>query len=313
MKTCLVTGGAGFIGSNLVRFLLNKGMRIIVLDNLSTGKRSNLEEIMDQIDFVEGDLRDFQTVQECVDRSDGIFHLAALGSVPRSMKEPQITHAVNVNGTLHLLEAVRQSRMQRIVFSASSSAYGDQERSPKTESMAPYPISPYAASKLCCEAYMQAYAKGYGMKTVSLRYFNVFGPRQDPSGAYAAVIPAFVSAMIHGSQPIVFGDGQQTRDFCFVENVCNANWLAMNAPASICDGSPINIACGEAISLNAILKILRNLLKTNIEAVYQDRRPGDVQHSLADIHRAKERIGYEPLVFFREGIQRAIDWYVRNL
>lgn len=313
MSTYLLTGGAGFIGSNLARFLLKKGSQIIILDNLSTGKRRNLDEIIDQIDFVEGDLRNRETVSECVDRADGIFHLAALGSVPRSMKEPALTHEINVNGTLNLLESIRHSRHQRIVFSASSSAYGNQPQSPKTETMVPQPISPYAASKLCCEEYMQAYAAAYGMELVSLRYFNVFGPRQDPLGAYAAVIPAFVSAMIQGKRPVVYGDGEQTRDFCFVENVCNANWLAMNAPSAICDGSPVNIACGEQISLNKILAILRTLLKTEILPIYEEERIGDVKHSLADIQRAKERFGYEPLIFFEEGLQKAIDWYIQNL
>ncbi|HET6429917.1 MAG TPA: NAD-dependent epimerase/dehydratase family protein, partial [Phycisphaerae bacterium] len=243
MPRYLVTGGAGFIGSNLVRFLLDKGHEAIVLDNFATGKRANLTEVMDRIELVEGDVRDRSTVARAVAGCAAVFHEAALGSVPRSVEDPVTSHDVNVNGTVNVLEAARTAGVKRVVFAASSSAYGNQQASPKHEAMAPMPISPYAANKVACEAYMQGYAASYGMETVSLRYFNVFGPRQDPAGAYAAVIPAFVSRLLHGQRPVVFGDGEQSRDFCYIDNVCLANWLAANAPAEVCDGQPVNIAC----------------------------------------------------------------------
>ncbi len=313
MTKYLVTGGAGFIGSNLTRFLLDRGLEIMVLDNFSTGKRENLDDVSDRITIIEGDLRDRDLVFQCVAKTAGIFHLGALGSVPRSVADPAGTHEINVGGTFNVLEAVRKFGNRRIVFSGSSSAYGNQPVSPKTETMAPRPLSPYAAGKICCEAYMRAYAASFKMETVTLRYFNVFGPRQDPTGAYAAVIPAFVDALLNGKNPIVYGDGNQTRDFCYVENVCQANWLAMNAPTEICDGSPFNIACGEQTSLNRILDLLRQILKTDLPAVYQPVRIGDVRDSLADISRAQKLLNYQPKVYFNEGLHRAIDWYVSSL
>ncbi len=313
MAKYLLTGGAGFIGSNLARFVLEKGHDVMILDNFSTGKHENIAEILNDITLVTGDLRDMATVDDCVRQCDGIFHLGALGSVPRSVADPVTSHNVNVNGTFNVLEAVRKYGGRRVIMSASSSAYGNQPVSPKVESMPTLPISPYAASKVCCESYMQAYAGAFHMETVTLRYFNVFGPRQDPNGAYAAVIPAFVSALLHGKQPTVYGDGEQSRDFCFVLNACSANWLAMNAPASVCNGRPINIACNEKTTLNQILAKLQQLLNTKIQPIYTAERAGDVKHSLADIHRAKETIGYEPLVRFGEGLERAIDWYKANL
>lgn len=309
----LITGGAGFIGSNLSRYILDKGHEVVVLDNFSTGKRENLEEIADRIALIEGDLRDRSVTDTAVRDCKAIFHLGALGSVPRSVENPMDSHNVNVNGTLNILESARHAGVKRIIFAASSSAYGDQKESPKHEGMVPFPISPYASSKVACEVYMQAYAACYAMETVSLRYFNVFGPRQDPFGAYAAVIPAFVSRLLKGESPIVFGDGEQSRDFCFIENVCSANWLSANAPARNCDGRPMNIACNSAVTLNQILAKLQSLLNTDIKATYKAPRAGDVKHSLADISRAKEMIAYEPLVYFDEGLDRAIDWYRENL
>lgn len=312
-NTYLITGGGGFIGSNLARFVLDKGHNVVVLDNFSTGKRENLAEILDRITLIEGDIRDRDILRRAMDGCTAVFHEAALGSVPRSVEDPVTSHDVNVNGTVNVLETARELGVRRIVFAASSSAYGEQPESPKYEKMPPMPISPYAANKVSCEAYMQAYAAAFGMETVSLRYFNVFGPRQDPFGAYAAVIPAFVSRLLKKERPVVFGDGEQTRDFCFIENVCTANWLAVQAPAENCDGRPVNIACHAAVSLNQILAKLRALMNVDIEADYRPVRAGDVRHSLADIALAKSKIAYEPLVYFDEGLERSIDWYRANL
>jgi len=229
------------------------------------------------------------------------------------MDDPVTSHDVNVNGTVTVLESARAAGVKRIVFAASSSTYGDRAESPKHEGMAPLPISPYAASKISCEAYMQAYAEAFGMETVSLRYFNVFGPHQDPLGAYAAVIPAFVSRLLRGEAPIIFGDGEQSRDFCYIDNTCGANWLAAHAPAASCSGKVMNIACNSRTSLNEIIDLLKELLDTDVETIYQDERPGDVKHSLADVSLAREAIGYEPKVFFAEGLRKAIDWYRENL
>lgn len=313
MAKYLVTGGAGFIGSNLVRFLLDEGQEVVVLDNLATGKRENLAEVADRIAFIEGDIRDRPTVDRAVGGCAAIFHQAALGSVPRSVRDPQTSHDVNVNGTVCVLESARAAGIRRVVFAASSSAYGDQETSPKHEGLVPRPISPYAASKAAGEAYMQGYAAAFGLETVSLRYFNVFGPRQDPQGPYAAVIPAWVSRILKGQRPVVFGDGEQSRDFCYIENACRANWLAARAPAEACDGRPINIACGRRTTLNEILAQLQELLGVPVEPVYEAPRAGDVRHSLADVSRARRQIGYEPSVYFQEGLARSIDWYRQNL
>jgi nucleoside-diphosphate-sugar epimerase len=242
-----------------------------------------------------------------------VFHEAALGAVLRSVEDPATSHDVNVNGTITVLEAARKLGVKRMVFAASSSAYGNQKESPKHEGMVPSPISPYAASKVACEAYMQAYAGVYGLQTLCLRYFNVYGPYQDPLGAYAAVIPLFVSALLKGKQPRVDGDGEQSRDFCFIENVCHANWLAAHAPAEVCDGSAVNIACHAATSLNQIVTLLKELLKVDLEPEYAPPRPGDVKDSLADVSLARKLIGYEPKLYFAEGLRQAIDWYRANL
>ena len=313
MAKYLVTGGAGFIGCNLVRYLLAKGQEVVVLDNFATGKRENLADVLGRIELVEGDVRDRATVDRVTAGCKAVFHEAALGSVPRSVEDPLTSHDVNVNGTINVLEAARAAGVKRIIFAASSSAYGNQEESPKHEGMVPAPISPYAAGKLACEEYMQAYAAAYGMETLCLRYFNVFGPNQDPQGAYAAVIPAWVSRLLRRQAPVVFGDGEQSRDFCYIENVWDANWLAANVPAAACKGQAINIACNRATSLNQILKQLNELLGLKAKAVYQAERPGDVKHSLADISRAKAVLGYQPKVYFEEGLAKAIDWYRANL
>ena len=313
MTRYLLTGGAGFIGSNLARYVLDKGCEVTVLDNFSTGKRENLSEIADRITLIEGDIRSAADVEKALEGCAGVFHLGALGSVPRSIANPVASHDNNVNGTINVLECMRKADVKRIVFSASSSAYGNQKVSPKVETMPVLPISPYAASKAACEGYMQAYAAVFGIEAITLRYFNVFGPRQDPNSVYAAVIPIFVSTLLKGKRPTINGDGEHSRDFSFVENVCYANWLGMNVDAEKCDGRPINIACNRQTSLNQIYKKLQELLETDIEPIYGPERKGDVKHSLADITRAKEVLGYEPLVYFEEGLERAIDWYKENL
>jgi UDP-glucose 4-epimerase len=309
----LITGGAGFIGCNLARYILNKGDDVVVLDNFSTGKRENLTEILDKITLIEGDIRYRETLDRAVQDVSAIFHEAALASVPASVADPMTAHDVNVNGTINVLEAARSAGIKRVVFAASSAAYGDNPLSPKLETMCPAPISPYAANKIAGECYLQAYHAAYGMETVCLRYFNVFGPHQDPFGAYAAVIPAFVINIIRKQRPQVFGDGEQTRDFCFIENVCHANWLAAHAPAEHCNGLPMNIACNSAVSLNQILGKLKSLMKSDIQADYLSPRVGDIKHSLADVGLAQKMIGYSPLVYFDEGLERAINWYVENL
>jgi len=313
MAKYLVTGGAGFIGSNLARHILNKGHDVVVLDDLSTGKSGNLSDIAGKVKFIEGDVRDRRTVDKAVAGCKAIFHEAARPSVPRSVEDPVTCHDVNVNGTVNLLEAARAAGVKRVVFAGSSSAYGNQARSPKHEDMPPTPISPYAASKIAGEAYMRAYAAVYGMETLTLRYFNVFGPYQDPFGAYAAVIPAWVSRMLKGQPPIVYGDGEQSRDFCYIENVCQANWLAAHCPANAADGSVLNIACNQATTLNQILAKLNELLGLEIDAEYTDPRLGDVKDSLADITLAAKTIGYQPKILFEEGLTMAIDWYKDNL
>jgi len=312
MARYLVTGGAGFIGSNLVRHILEKGGEAVVLDNFATGKRENLADVIGRIELIEGDIRDAGTVRRAAEGCGAIFHEAALGSVPRSVEDPLTSHDVNVNGTIHVLEAARAGG-QRVIFAASSSAYGNQAESPKHEGLLPAPVSPYAAGKVSCEGYMRGYAAAYGMETISLRYFNVFGPRQDPAGAYAAVIPAFVSRLLRGRRPVVFGDGEQSRDFCYIDNVCEANWLAAAAPPEVCDGRAMNIACNRRTTLNQILDQLRELMGVEVEPDYRPPRAGDVRHSLADVSLARESIGYEPKVHFQEGLARAIDWYREHL
>ena len=313
MARYVVTGGAGFIGCNLVRYILARDHEVVVLDNFATGKRENLADVADRIELIEGDIRDRAAVDRAVAGCETIFHEAALGSVPRSVEDPATSHDVNVNGTVTVLEAARSAGVRRVIFAASSSAYGDQAESPKHEGMVPAPISPYAASKVACEAYMRGYAAVYGLQTLCLRYFNVFGPYQDPHGPYAAVIPIWVSRLLRGQRPVVFGDGDQSRDFCFIENVCEANWLAAEAPPEACNGQAINIACNHATSLNQVLEQLKALLQTDVEALYEAPRPGDVMHSLADVNRAAETIGYRPKVLFEEGLARAIHWYRENL
>lgn len=311
MKYSLVTGGAGFIGSHIVERLLADGKSVRVLDNFSTGFEKNLAPFEGRVEVIRGDICDFETCQRAMSDVEAVYHLAARASVPRSVKFPRECNDANVAGTLNLLVASRDAGVRRFVNSASSSAYGDTPTMPKVESMTPTPLSPYAVSKLAAEHYCSCFARVYGMETISLRYFNVFGPRQDPDSPYAAVIPAFVSRLLKGERPVVFGDGEQSRDFCFVQNVVSANRLAVEAPRIA--GEVVNIACGQSSTLNQILKLLNGLLGTSIAADYQPPRAGDVKHSLAALDEAKRVIGYAPAVYFDEGLKRSITWYRENL
>ncbi|TWT44542.1 UDP-glucose 4-epimerase [Phycisphaerae bacterium RAS1] len=307
MSLCLVTGGAGFIGSHLARRLLDDGQQVRVIDNLSTGRRENMADFAAGFEFIHGDICDAETVQRAVAGAEVVFHLAARSSVPRSIDFPVEAHAANATGTLNLLEASRAAGVRRLVYSSSSSAYGDTPVLPKREDMRPQPLSPYAVSKLAAEQYCSVYAQVYGLQTVSLRYFNVFGPKQNPASDYAAVIPAFVTRMARGEKPIVYGDGEQSRDFCYIDNVVQANLLA--ARAGKVSGEVVNIGCGERTTLNAIIVEINRALGTSLPADYRPARAGDVRHSLADIGEAKRVIGYEPRVMFAEGLKRSIEWY----
>ncbi len=307
MSIALVTGGAGFIGSHLVRALLERGEAVRVLDNFSTGHRRNLAELNGRFELIEADIRDLDALRRAAQGVGTVYHLAAQGSVPKSVDDPLTANHINVAGTLNVLIAARDAQARRVVYSASSAAYGETEALPKIESMTPQPVSPYGVSKLAGEHYCTAFANCYGLSTVSLRYFNVFGPRQDPNSQYAAAIPAFVTRMLAGQPPIVFGDGEQSRDFCFVENVVAANLLAAAAPQV--RGEVLNIACGERITLNAIIALINQHLGTRTAAEYRAPRAGDVRHSLASLESARRLIGYEPRVMFAEGLRRSIDWY----
>lgn len=311
MTRYLVTGGAGFIGSHLVERLVRDGQSVRVLDNFSTGKRDNLAPFAGQIELIEGDLRNRDDCRRACDGVEIVFHEGAVPSVPKSVEDPVTSHEANVDGTFNLLLAARDANCRRVIYAASSSAYGDAPELPKREVVAPEPLSPYAVNKLVGEHYCRVFYCCYGLETLALRYFNVFGPRQDPKSQYAAAIPAFVTTVLHDQPPTIYGDGEQTRDFTYIDNVVHANLLAAKAPKL--QGEVVNIACGERVSVNAIIKQINSLLGKNVQPHYTDVRPGDVKHSLADISRAKAIIGYEPIVNFAEGLRRAIEWYRENL
>ncbi|HEY2370210.1 MAG TPA: SDR family oxidoreductase [Polyangiaceae bacterium] len=305
MTTFLVTGGAGFIGSTLAETLLAQGDTVRILDDFSSGRRSNIESLHGKLDVIEGTIVDEATVKRAMQGVEIVFHEAAIPSVPRSVDKPQASMMANVQGTTVVLDVARHSGVKRVVFAASSSAYGDTPTLPKIETMTPQPKSPYAISKLAGEQMLSAFATLYGLETLSLRYFNVFGPRQDPTSQYAAVIPNFVTAALTGKKPTVFGDGEQTRDFCFIENVVRANILAATTPKKLA-GQVVNIACGERISLNQLLAIIGDETGKKVEAEYAPTRQGDVRDSLASIDAARELIGYDPKVNVREGLKRTV-------
>lgn len=309
-KHYLVTGGAGFIGSHICTALLGRGGRVRVLDNLITGKRANLAHLGSRVEFIEGSITDPEILKQAVAGVDVIFHQAAIPSVPRSVKEPQLNHDANVNGTFNVLMAARDAGVKRVIFAASSSAYGETERLPKEETMLPSPLSPYAAAKVMGEYYCQVFTRVYGLATVSLRYFNVFGPRQDPSSPYSGVISKFVTSLLADEAPTIFGDGEQSRDFTYIDNVVEANLRAAESEAAV--GEIINVAIGERITLNQLLAELQQIIGTDLKPVYAEARAGDVRHSLADITRARKLLGYEPLVGLAEGLQRTVTWYREN-
>lgn len=307
MRRFLVTGGAGFIGSHIAEALVRRGDKVRVLDNLSTGRLTNLEPILDQIEWIEADLCDAEAVGRAVAGVDCVFHEAALASVPRSVEAPLDTNAACVTGTVTLLDAARRAGVRRVVYAASSSAYGDQPTSAKRETDLPAPISPYGAAKLAAEFYCQAFHATYGLETVALRYFNVFGPRQDPDSPYSAVIPLFLTALLEGRRPIVYGDGHQSRDFTFVGNVVQGNLLAADAPGVA--GRTLNLANGRSTSLLELLAVLNDLTGNDVRPVFEPPRVGDVRESLADITLARRLLGYEPATSFDEGLRQSIDYY----
>ena len=307
MRTFLVTGGAGFIGSHIAEALVRRGDRVRVLDNLSTGFLSNLDPIRGEIEFIEGDLVDAPLVASAVQGVDCVFHEAALASVPRSMKHPLDTHASCVTGTVTLLDAARRAGVRRAVYASSSSVYGDQPASSKRENDLPSPISPYGAAKLAAEYYCRAFAASFPLETVSIRYFNVFGPRQDPGSPYSAVIPLFITAILSGERPVIYGDGLQSRDFTFVGNVVEGNLLAADAPGV--SGRVFNVAMGGSINLLCLLASLNRLLGTDVQPIHADPRPGDIRESMADITMARRDLGYEPRIGFEEGLARSIEYY----
>ncbi len=311
MEKFLVTGGAGFIGSNICKRLVLEGCFVRVLDNLLTGKKSNLAEVSDKIEFVEADMGDSQIAQSAMKDIDVVLHQGALPSVPLSVDNPAATHRHCVDATFTLLLAARDAGVKRFVYAASSSAYGDTPTLPKVEAMPTDPLSPYAAAKLAGEYYCSVFSKVFGLETISLRYFNVFGPHQDPTSQYAAAIPAFVTAILKDEPPTVYGDGEQSRDFTYIDNVVHANLLAARAEQTA--GEVINIACGEVITVNVIIDMINEIVGKDVKPIYADPRPGDVKHSLADITRAQKLIGFNPVISFNEGLQKAIEWYRDNL
>jgi nucleoside-diphosphate-sugar epimerase len=308
MANYLVTGGAGFIGSNIVELLLARGESVRVLDNLATGKRENIEPFLDRVDFVKGDMRDEDVCRGAVADIDYVLHQAAIPSVPRSIDEPVYTTDVNIMGMVKLLNAAAQAGVRRVVYAASSSAYGDQPTPSKHEELLPSPLSPYAAAKLAGEYFCMAWSRSMGLECVGLRYFNVFGPRQDPTSTYSAVIPLFVMAVIEDRSPTIYGDGTQTRDFTFVENNARANYLAATTDKPVA-GRVFNVACGTSFSLLQLLEIVNKTLGKSVKPIMAPARAGDVKHSLADISAAREAFGYKVDVDFDEGMRRTIEWY----
>jgi len=309
MALYLVTGIAGFIGSSIARALLAQGDQVRGIDNLSTGKHENIAEILNRIDFLEADLLDMEAMRRACTGVDCVFHQAAIPSVPKSVKDPLGSNQTNVDGTVNILIAARDAKVRRVVYAASSSAYGDTPTLPKHEEMRPDPISPYAVAKLASEYYMMSFYRCYGLETVCLRYFNIFGPRQDPTSPYSGVLAKFITQMLRGEQPMIFGDGSQSRDFTYIDNAVHANLLAAKAPAVAVAGGVFNVATGTRADLNETFQILKKLTGYSGDVKYGPEREGDVKHSLADISSAEKHLGYKPQVDFEEGLRRTVDWY----
>jgi len=309
MALYLVTGIAGFIGSSIARALLAQGDQVRGIDNLSTGKHENIAEILNRIDFLEADLLDMEAMRRACTGVDCVFHQAAIPSVPKSVKDPLGSNQTNVDGTVNMLIAARDAKVRRVIYAASSSAYGDTPTLPKHEEMRPDPISPYAVAKLASEYYMMSFYRCYGLETVCLRYFNIFGPRQDPTSPYSGVLAKFITQMLRGEQPMIFGDGSQSRDFTYIDNAVHANLLAAKAPAVAVAGGVFNVATGTRADLNETFQILKKLTGYSGDVKYGPEREGDVKHSLADISSAEKHLGYKPQVDFEEGLRRTVDWY----
>jgi len=311
MASYLVTGGAGFIGSHLVEELLKRRLKVRVLDNFLTGRRANLALFQDRIELVEGDIRDMSVCKRAVEGMDYVLHQAALPSVPRSIADPFTTDAINVRGTLNVLRASVEAGVKRLVFASSSACYGDEPNLPKREGVEGKLLSPYAVSKFAGEKYLQVFTLTYGLETVTLRYFNVFGPRQDPFSQYAAVVPLFITKILRGEPPTIFGDGRQSRDFTYVANVVEANLLACTAPGA--SGGVFNIACADRVTVNDLAEKINRNLGTSVRPVHVDPRPGDIKHSFADISAAERVLKYRPLVGFDEGLNKTINWYKEGM
>lgn len=311
MSKVLITGGAGFIGSNLTETLLKQGHLVRVLDNFSTGRRENLvfDKAFPSLEIIEGDICDLNICQRAMNDVEFVFHQAALASVQRSVEDPLTSNSVNVEGTLNVLLAARDAGVKRFVYASSCAVYGDDPIIPKREEMSPNPLSPYALQKYIGEQYCRLFSQLYNLGTVSLRYFNIFGPKQDPTSIYSAVIPKFISAMLEGHPPIVFGDGEQSRDFTYIDNVVQANLLAMSADHL--NGEAINIACGKRISLNKLLDFLKDMMGSKVSPVYQEPRKGDIRHSLADIQKGKKFLNYCPIVDIGDGLKKTVEYFQR--
>ncbi|MHC4943933.1 MAG: SDR family oxidoreductase [Planctomycetota bacterium] len=307
MTRYLITGGAGFIGSNLAEALLDEGKDVAIFDNFSTGRRENVDEL-DGLDVIEGDLRNYDEILAALKGVDIVFHEAALPSVAKSILDPVKSNKNNIDGTVNLLLAAKDQGVKKVVYAGSSSAYGDSETLPKIETMRENPISPYAVNKLTAEQFCRVFSKVYGLDTAVLRYFNIFGPRQDPSSPYSGVISLFVTKLLAGEQPVIYGDGEQSRDFTFIANVVSANFLAADSGPT--RGETFNIACGAAVTVNRLFEIIRDLTGARgVEPIYAEPRQGDVRHSLADISKARAAFGYQPLVDLEEGLRQTVEWY----
>lgn len=310
MAVYVVTGGGGFIGSHIVEELLRRHQTVKIIDNFSTGRRANIKSFERDVEVIEADIAEAPDLVRYIRGADYVIHQAAIPSVPKSIVDPVSSHHANVNGTLRLLLACREADVGRVVYASSSSLYGDSPTLPKHEEMMPNPLSPYGAQKLFGEFYCQVFTKTYGLETVSLRYFNVFGPRQDPSSQYSGVLSLFITAVLEGRRPTIYGDGLQSRDFTYVQNVVDGNLLACTAPGVA--GETFNVACGDRISVNSTLQLINKITGKDVAPIYTEPRAGDIKHSQADIRKAEKKLGYKPKISFEEGLRRTIDWYREN-